>query len=532
MREIRGSYINTCFSEFPVIVILPFHSDPYVETRGQGTPLGNILNSPAMALLHSASIPSDNDVLQVKATIQEGKENLRLLDERIALLRLSLLELERHREEVQTYVTHHEAVLSPIRHLPPEILSEIFLAATNGQCMSWPQDCGAPWHLDKVCSYWRTVFISLPKLWSTINMNLKGDISSSAYQFLRMCLDRSGNELLTFSIMTGDTSTLLCDVVDALVSCSSRWKSASFDVEMLCSVRKPLSRAKNSLPYLQCLHLASSQAGTIGEAVLDAFEVAPRLRDLSLIQIVYPSQLLRVPWGQLTRLKLSGNTLREGEFTRILRQTPNLVDFSTENERVLEVTSEAVSLPHLTTLSVVNKGSYITRIFQLITAPKLTELHIHARTAFSPEHVLGMLRRSECPLTDLTLEASHDTDAMWEENIGIICLLAELPGLTKVDLRVLRASDAIIPRLTYRVNAPAPLLPYLQVFSLEDPLCNSGAALETMLKSRMMFGHSSKGENVLRSVSLKLSKPAPPTFPELEGLKDLADKKGLKIEIS
>jgi hypothetical protein len=270
-----------------------------------------------------------------------------------------------------------------------------------------------------------------------------------------------------------------------------------------------------------------------------------------------------------------------------------LEEFRTEDERVLDLAvtttnsntsntnNSAVYLPSLRSLVITNKGSYISRIFQLITVPSLTHLSIHSRTAYSADHTVSMLRRSQCSLQlqSLTLESSRDLEVVWEENYGIVCLLAEVKGVEECVLRVSKAADEIIPRLTVRRGMGAApqrspvipsshtgsgmmglmggaygmsqvstkvsgqgtvLLPNLRCFSLEDSFCESAGELKEMLQSRIVTGGSgastgnigaSSGIAQLSKVHLKLSRPAPPSYSELDILKDLAKEKCVQMDI-
>ncbi|KAJ7811593.1 hypothetical protein B0H14DRAFT_2182004, partial [Mycena olivaceomarginata] len=57
-----------------------------------------------------------------------------------------------------------EGVISPIRRLPPEIIVEIFLYLTPRGYDEPHLASEIPWHLGHICSYWRTVALSIPLL--------------------------------------------------------------------------------------------------------------------------------------------------------------------------------------------------------------------------------------------------------------------------------------------------------------------------------------------------------------------------------
>lgn len=90
--------------------------------------------------------------------IQEAEEKLaRLVRESRCTIRL----MENEKSELEQRVEHTLAYLSPLRRLPRELLQEIFLFNFE----DYP--CCA-WVLSSVCSIWRRVALSMPRLWSKV----------------------------------------------------------------------------------------------------------------------------------------------------------------------------------------------------------------------------------------------------------------------------------------------------------------------------------------------------------------------------
>lgn len=498
---------------------------------------------------HSSFIPSLDEQFTIEGTISEVRCTITSVDDEIQSLQLKLEELKEYRNELHLTLGSLQAPLSPIRKLPPEILSEIFLFAAAGSSIRWPSrrdDSDMPWLLGKICSYWRTVSLSLPQLWSDIHLDHKffpgAPPSSKTEEFLRLCLDRSRNERLTFSVDTRNPGSFVRPVILTLLSHSERWKDASFDADLLSTYHGDLVLAKHKVPNLRRVHFGLSPLDSVPSLTpLDAFEDAPQLSEISVIGIVHPCHFLRVSWSQITHFTSKGSTFREGEFTQIMQQMTNLVAFSTEGERILEVaSSQPVLLPHLTKLTIINKGSYISKTSQFLTVPRLQDLSIHAITPFIAEQTLSMLTRSGCAPDRLSFRASLDMDALWDENRGVVWLLGALPSLRYLHLTVLRSAEHIMPRLANRNQAslPAAILPNLETFVLEDRFCVSAAELTAVLSSRIrkfnngVWGPEPEDERTgLRSISLRLSRPAAPKFPELDLLKTIAENHGVDIVI-
>ncbi|TFK24601.1 hypothetical protein FA15DRAFT_412289 [Coprinopsis marcescibilis] len=569
-------------------------------------------------LRHSSTIPTDSDVITVQRTIASSKRVLKGVDEEIERLQASLASARARRDKVQEHIAEHESVLSPLRYLPPEILEEIFLyVAEDAGGVAWPNpsirpaldndkggrvseeeveaegerggsgvesvsedvkrvqpEWDVPWKLGKVCSYWRTVFVSSSKLWASFRIDLtqvymqtgEGNdatrysyeaVYSRAHGFLETCLERAGNQPLTFTFRYQPPSNmhsfirqhpsrslgpadvmymalympkLLRSLLVRLTAVSMKWESVSLELGLrrMRGLDRLLGTVFGKLPKLKRLHLAADDSpgqnpysimqddeepyggssdeeaythGTTGRPLtIRSFSLAPNLTHLTIVNLAQPMEELKVPWRQLRYLRSRGTTFQEGEFSRILKACgERLEEFVTEDERVLEVANDngggtgstpiwapwgaphinnflamnglnamnpivngtdntnaigSVQLPRLHTLSVTNKGSYISRIFQLLTAPSFTALSIVARTQFVAEPIVTMLHRSNAAshTTKILLETasysgSLNSEAIWEDNYGVVKILSELENVRECVLRVSRAVDGVVPWL-------------------------------------------------------------------------------------
>ncbi|KAK7007420.1 hypothetical protein R3P38DRAFT_3212521 [Favolaschia claudopus] len=81
---------------------------------------------------------------------------------------------EDYRASLLKWRSFNQAIFSPVRRIPPEILSEIFshLAPPTkdmGFFVLMEQwDIGVTWFLSLVCRRWRAVALSMPSLWSLV----------------------------------------------------------------------------------------------------------------------------------------------------------------------------------------------------------------------------------------------------------------------------------------------------------------------------------------------------------------------------
>ncbi|KAJ7729109.1 hypothetical protein DFH07DRAFT_703551, partial [Mycena maculata] len=96
---------------------------------------------------------------------------LACLDEEISWLRARSKQLEEEHASVSRYHAQNTAILSPLRRMPPEVLGEIFLwTLPSARCSRFDTKNG-PWLLPQISSRWRTISLSIPSLWSQINLD-------------------------------------------------------------------------------------------------------------------------------------------------------------------------------------------------------------------------------------------------------------------------------------------------------------------------------------------------------------------------
>ena len=268
---------------------------------------------------HSRFVPMGEGETFLQKSIQQIKATVESVENEIIRLRRSLTELEDYRSQLYDDITRHQAILSPVHKLPPEILAEIFLHAANGSSVVWPQGNGSdvemPLLLGRICSYWRTVTHALPLLWSKIRLVIPPGLENrsagnfkaactAVHDLVQMCLSRSGSKLLSFSITADGPPELIEPILQAFVKHSSRWRDVSIDLAQLSRYHRILILAKNNVPELYRLHLGTSVKDTLAPDILDAFEISPGLRELSISHLTRPFHILSVPWAQLTHLTL------------------------------------------------------------------------------------------------------------------------------------------------------------------------------------------------------------------------------------
>ncbi|KAJ7823981.1 hypothetical protein B0H14DRAFT_2369873 [Mycena olivaceomarginata] len=102
-------------------------------------------------------VPSGEEIKIIQMNLVSHTQELARIDERIR-------ELSAQRDQIQTHIDSHKALISHPRRLLVDILREIFVAClpVNRNAVMSAQE--APLLLGRICSAWRTIALSTPRL--------------------------------------------------------------------------------------------------------------------------------------------------------------------------------------------------------------------------------------------------------------------------------------------------------------------------------------------------------------------------------
>lgn len=129
------------------------------------------------------------------AGMTNGLNKLRETGERFSVVYNDLIKLH---TSMARYKLAYEAALAPQKRLPPEILSEIFLFATDGKPASFPlQRDTIRLRLTQVCGRWRRLALNTTHLWSDVEI---WNISSCLIGKVIQWLQRTKSSSLKFRI--------------------------------------------------------------------------------------------------------------------------------------------------------------------------------------------------------------------------------------------------------------------------------------------------------------------------------------------
>ncbi|KAJ6594630.1 hypothetical protein B0H19DRAFT_921280, partial [Mycena capillaripes] len=123
------------------------------------------MDSPFAPRLGTNYSPDDEEVLKIKTFLIEPRLRLKCLANEIAELQKTIDKLSAERDGLGAFVEAHQALISPVRRLPLDIIQEIFVACipTHRNCVMSASE--APVLLGRICSSWRAISLSTPRLW-------------------------------------------------------------------------------------------------------------------------------------------------------------------------------------------------------------------------------------------------------------------------------------------------------------------------------------------------------------------------------
>ncbi|KAJ7289078.1 hypothetical protein C8J57DRAFT_1706004 [Mycena rebaudengoi] len=478
--------------------------------------------------LHPGSVPSDSEVVtEVARAIREiDAESIRLGKARQEL-GIECRELGLQRDVLLQLSTEHKAILAPIRRVIGDMLSEIFQWCTT-ELLAWDptpalrnrdNNTSPEWALSRVCSTWRAVALSTPRIWDKIvipprqahrPLELR---EASLLSLLSLQLTRSAEVPLTidFDPPIGLKATTQIRMLHLLFSTSHRWKD-NIRIRLTPSDVESFTGNSHVFPVLKKLHLHLILCNDIGTI----FESAPLLEELELDG--YPIPIPALPWPQLKKI-----TVRAEPFSMVVNMLPslllaasNLVELSLHRCPQRPMEGPPVIFPCLRSLTISDCQLGSDQLLRALSAPALQRLDIsHDRSDGTSDQIISFLMASSSSLTHLILDdvVSH-TDLVSR-------VLPLTPDVTHLDFSfpaVPRAmQDTFLQKMTC-VQGPGDIVPQLAFFAFRGRFAGGHQELLNMLESR---------QPTLRTVEFGRQR-GPTALPSFEELR----KKGMDVKVN
>ncbi|KAJ7058531.1 hypothetical protein C8F01DRAFT_292877 [Mycena amicta] len=218
----------------------------------------------------------------------------------------------------------------PFLRLPPELLSEIFerIRWDTPRNFKFPamSSRSSPLVLGGVCSYWRSVSLSTPTLWSCFQIFIQAgdseesELSSAPHlELLRLWLKRSANVPIAFALNNVECkhpSPRVFTYLDEILLHCAHWGYADLFLPVPC-----LSRIRGPMPLLQHVSITPTRLPNDDEHI-QVIDDAPRLTSVLIGECFMPGNM-HLPWTGLT--KLEARCIYEYELVHVLGLATNLV---------------------------------------------------------------------------------------------------------------------------------------------------------------------------------------------------------------
>ncbi|KAJ7183783.1 hypothetical protein C8R46DRAFT_1344496 [Mycena filopes] len=351
------------------------------------------MDTPYRDILYTNTVPSDNECTRIRELVGAPMDEITSLDQDIAVLKVTLERLSRQRERLTEFVEAHLALVSQTRRLPEDILREIFAASLPRErysLMSRTRD--SPLVFTYVCSEWRRVAFSMPRLWTKFhivperyNVWTSPKLTSEGVKFW---LNRSGSLPLSISVAWSDHGDGLRSnaeegrrVLQTLAECSLRWEHVRFALPSPAHFALLAAISPTNVPLLETVVLDAGEP-THDPAALDflGFTNGPRVNGISLKSPFAEADLSTlVPSGpQIQFLSTLGTRIQFSTHSvlTLLARCPQLETCALEVFPIFIDSHPRVSLTKMRRLCVVVQstwpfGSDITGLWENIDLPSL-----------------------------------------------------------------------------------------------------------------------------------------------------------------
>ena len=440
-----------------------------VDDSHSKSPPATEVYSGVQHFLNSNDAPSGTTRTGFELALAEEGKRLASIDARIQNIQLELAELIKQRAGTECKIKDYKLILHPVRRLPAEILSKIFLHFVNEDLETDEDESSIDptsmiWRLPRISQLWRFSALSFRRLWSTVGIVLTQQLNKRTQFMLSMQLHRSGSHPLSVSIYAkSDNFALEHPLLQVLLPTSERWND--FLLYMPMSSYKKIPPWITSFPQLTSLHIwfinYNPEVDQISDSgVADIVLASPNIQSMWAAPDLLSK--MPIPVGQIEEFycvsSSSASQCLEG-----LRPLLHLrgcgfgfyhdMDTNMETQEFAEV-----HLPHLRKLIIHTERYKPSPIFLLkyLQLPALDHLDLDQLSSI--DNLLHFLERSQCRLTRLRLSGSAITD------IDCILVFKAIPSLTFLTLHCPAAYTKKL--LESLGDGEARLLPSLKFFEI------------------------------------------------------------------
>ena len=406
--------------------------------------------TPYSQYLQSNQAPSEDEIRKIKALKVNPLEEISTVDVEIEKIEGILNSLKRKRAHIQESVDNFNTILAPVRRLSMDVLGVIFdhcLATHRNPVMSASE---APILLTHICRDWRSVALSIPRLWSRLYIPTTLPIVVNNFpEALRYALERdrrmearteevqrwlrlSAACPLAMTLMPVSDPVTHPPLLDSIIQSSRRWqefelgflapgsdvltKLISLSPDDLCMLRELRIHSLYSMIDLHTQEDLWYRSGLLTAQGLRSISIA----DSDMRQInAFPANI-PPNWKNLNHLFIHSPISLELAHS-LLSYCRNLVAClleitlqwydNTDATPDASITLSSCTLPHLTFLSLQGDLNGCSKLFSSIEAPSLQTLDYHGYFPIESEEfgLLDLLQNTNS-LKTLSVDHHHLTE--------------------------------------------------------------------------------------------------------------------------
>ncbi|KAJ7740074.1 hypothetical protein B0H16DRAFT_1758209 [Mycena metata] len=375
-------------------------------------------------LSSAAGPPSDTQAVVLMSQIKQAEKEISRAITEAARLKDTLNKLAQHRTNLEDFVSIHRGVLSTLRRLPNELLSEIFKHLDSFY--------NASWCVSQVCRHWRAVALASPRLWRHFVLP-EGKAAQSLFMANNFPAQVERVRRGLVSIWFEGTPPR--EILTSLLRLSSQWEDVSFDISSFLSPQLS-DHVFSALTTLCLSHLGYGATTDVSRT-----DVLPALEQLvlNLYNRGLPQDLRSlIPWSQLRDYHLCD--LDSLDFLWIAARLPQDANLAVNNgynkNESLPSPSPSPTTSLIRSLTLNNcYRKFLTDVLDALSLPALDTFFLRGSRCGVIEDRLGarvlrLLDRSACPLTHLELCAP-----LHQDDLTPVLQLSHVRSLIDLNLR-------------------------------------------------------------------------------------------------
>ena len=407
--------------------------------------------------LRAWSYPGHDEQIRLAEVTRLTQQEIKSVDSKIAILHDQIKGLRKHQDLLKRQLVSCKSLLAPIRHLPNDILLDIFDLCDLKTTLSWYIDWKRslkPFYINTpdaslmlACTFWHRLASCTPSLWSRLCIEIHctnepleipsaGKIPAAARRFERALhgiLARTQQTPLDVDITISKYTSLASSLLSPLLQQCHRWRSLGISVSELQLTDERLS-CLSSLESLETMQFELTMDNIIPRPHVESchwFSYTPHLKGIE--QYHANLGVFSFPWEQLQTLTIYGcgellesknehvdilaraTSLRTLEFGfelsgasghRTAICLPNITSLKTYYLVDTKFFHDYFILPNLTNLTL--GGDEFSSAFLAQVAPNLQRLEFAYRQDLFPIHFFGS---NICfpKLTELNIARSRAT---------------------------------------------------------------------------------------------------------------------------